>query len=106
MSPNLEGDRIDALPTDQTAPTHNEVKMVETLFKEKHSHVQKLLSGAKEFVVLFILFVLFCLPQVDSIIKKFISMAESPYILAVIKGVIFVVVYFVIKNLYLVRRRE
>lgn len=106
MSPNLGngGDNIDSLPTDQHVPSHGEVKMVETLFKEHHSTIQKMLTGAKEFVFLFILFVIFCLPQLDNIIHKFVSITESPYILAVIKGVLFVIIYFLIKNLYLARK--
>lgn len=107
MSPDLSGgggDRIDSLPTDQNAPSHDEVKIVDTLFKEKHSTVHKMLTGAKEFVFLFILFVVFSLPQVNIILQKFVPMTESPYILAAIKGVVFVIVYFLIKNLYLVRK--
>jgi hypothetical protein len=100
------GDSIDTLPTDQTVPSHNEIQMVENLFKQKQSTVQKLLSGAKEFVLLLLLFIVFSLPQLDSILRKIISMAESPYMLIAIKGVLFVVVYFLIKNLYLVRKKN
>ena len=109
MSPTAQpepsaGDNIDTLPTDQSVPSHSEIQMVETYFKKKLTTVQKILSGAKEFVFLLILFIVFSLPQVDSILRKIISAAESPYILVAIKGVLFVVVYFIIKNLYLVRK--
>ena len=102
----LSGDSIRALPTDQTVPSHNEIQMVETLFKQKQGTVTKLLRGAKEFVLLLLLFVVFSLPQVDSILRKIITSTESPYILIGIKGILFVVVYFLIKNLYLVRKKN
>ena len=103
---NSVGDNIDSLPTDQTVPSHNEIQMVETIFKKKLTTMQKILSGVKEFVLLLVLFIVFSLPQLDSILRKLISMTESPYILILIKGILFVIVYFLIKNLYLARKRK
>jgi hypothetical protein len=99
------GDSIGNLPTDQTVPSHNEIQMVETLFKQKHTTVQKLLSGAKEFVLLLILFIIFSIPQLDSLLGKVISIGESPYTAIAVKGILFVITYFIIKNLYLVRKK-
>ena len=99
------GDDINALPTDQTVPSHNEINIVETLFKKKHSTIQKILSGAKETVLLLLLFIVFSLPQIDGLIQKMISAAESPYLLVGIKAVLFAATYFIIKNLYLVRKK-
>lgn len=107
MSPTMggaTGDSLDALPTDQSPPSHDEVKMVETLFKQKHSTMQKIMRGAKEFVFMFLLFVVVSLPQVSGLIRKFITVAESPYILILIQGVLFTIVYFLVKNMYLVRK--
>jgi hypothetical protein len=98
------GDNIANLPTDGTIPSHNEIQMVETLFKQKHGTIQKLFAGTKEFVLLLILFVVFSVPQIDALFRKFVTSAESPYILAGIKGVVFTVAYFLIKNMYLVRK--
>ena len=99
------GDNIAGLPTDGTIPSHNEIQMVETLFKQKHGTIQKLFVGTKEFILLLLLFVVFSVPQVDGLFRKFITSAESPYILAGIKGVVFTVSYFLIKNMYLVRKQ-
>jgi len=102
---NSSGDNIGALPTDETVPSHNEIQMVETLFKQKHTTMQKLLSGTKEFVLLLILFIVFSVPQLDGLLSKIVSFGESPYMLIAIKGVLFVITYFIIKNLYLVRKK-
>ena len=103
MTENL-GDNINNLPTDSTIPSQNEIHMVETLFKQKHGTIQKLLSGTKEFVFLFLLFLVFSIPQLDQLLQKFISISDSPYILIGIKGIIFTITYFLIKNMYLVRK--
>ena len=98
-------DHIDGLPTDETVPSHSEINIVETLFKKKLTTVQKLLSGAKETVLLGILFVIFSIPPIDALLRRFITAAESPYILIAIKAVLFVAVYFIIKNVYLARKK-
>lgn len=110
MSENLGdrnfGDNIANLPTDASIPSHNEIQMVETLFKQQHGTIQKLFAGTKEFILLLLLFVAFSLPQVDSLFRKFVTSAESPYILAGVKGVVFTIAYFLIKNMYLVRPQK
>lgn len=105
MPPQMSsGDAIESLPTDQTVPSHNEIQMVETLFKQKHTTVQKLLSGAKESVILLILYVIFALPFVDNMIGKFVDTTQTPYLLIGVKAVLFVIAYFLITNMYLVRK--
>lgn len=100
-------DSIDALPTDQNNPTHAEIQIIDQLFKQKHSIVQKILSGTKDVLVIGFVFLLFSLPQFDEFLKKLIPTTEnSPYILVAIKAVLFAFVYFLVKNLYLVRKRN
>jgi len=100
-------DNIDALPTDQNNPTHAEIQIVDQLFKQTHGTVQKLLGGTKDVLIIGFLYVIFSLPQFDDLVKKFISVTEkSPYILLAVKGVLFAFVYFLVKNMYLVRKRN
>jgi hypothetical protein len=100
-------DNIDALPTDQNNPSHTEIQIVDTLFKQKHNTVQKLLSGTKDVLVVGFIFLLFSLPQFDELLKKLIPATEkSPYILVGVKAVLFAFAYFLVKNLYLVRKRN
>jgi hypothetical protein len=100
-------DSIDALPTDQNNPSHAEIQIVDTLFKQKHNTVQKLLSGTKDVLIIGFIFLLFSLPQFDDLLKKLIPATEkSLYILVGVKAVLFAFVYFLVKNLYLVRKRN
>jgi len=107
MSSSVESDNIDTLPTDQNMPSHNEIQIVERLFKQKHTTVQKILGGTKDVLVVGVLFVLFSLPQFDELVKRFFpSVEKSQYIFIFVKAVLFAVVYFVVKNLYLVRKQN
>ena len=101
----IMGDIIEELPSDQSVPSHNEIRLVDQLFKKKKGFVDKLLSQTKDILIVGCLFVLFSMPFVDGLITKFITIAgTSPYILIGIKALMFVVVYFLIKNLYLARK--
>lgn len=102
---NIPGDVIDNLPTDQTVPSHNEIQILDTLFRQKQGTVNHILSQSKDILIVGLLFVIFSLPQIDSIIIKFVPSAEqSPYIAVMIKCLMFMFVYFVLKNWYLVRK--
>jgi len=100
----IKGDIIQNLPIDQTIPSTNEIKIVDTLFKEKKKFIDKFLSNTKDLLILCILFILFSLTQIDTVLQKFIPITRtSQYILVVIKSLMFVSVYFLINNLYLAR---
>lgn len=99
-------DAIIQLPTDQNPPSHNEVQIVDTLFQEKQTAVEKFLTGSKDVLLIGIIFLIFSMPQVDDMIKKFIPIsATSLYILLLIKTLMFMLIYFVLKNMYLVRKK-
>jgi hypothetical protein len=106
LSPELFGDSIETLPSDQNPPTHNEIKMVETLFKENKSTIDIILADAKNIIFMGLLFIILSTPQVDDLIKKFVVAAESPYILILIKAILFMFIYFIINNLYLARKNN
>lgn len=100
-------DSIDALPTDQNNPTHSEIQIVDQLFKQSHGTVQKILRGTKDVLVVALIFLLFSLPQFDELLKKFVPSAEkSLYILIGVKAILFAFVYFIVKNVYLVRKQN
>ena len=100
----MQSDNIDSLPTDKNKPSEGEIQLVNTLFKEQ-STVQKILEGTKDILIIGLLFVGFSLPQMDDVVKKIIpSTQSSPYILLLTKAIIFMLVFFIVKNLYLVRK--
>jgi len=98
------GDIIEDLPLERDPPNHEEMQLIETFFKEKKSTMNKLLDGTKDSLLLFVFYILFSLPFLDETIKKFFPSTQSFYMLIMIKGFIFVLAYFTIKNLYLVRK--
>jgi hypothetical protein len=97
-------DSIDNLPYDQTPLSENEMRIANTLFKEEQNTMDKLLLGSKDVILVAVILILFSLPQVDEIIVKFIPpVSKSPYIKVAVKTVIFSLLYFSMKNVYLVR---
>lgn len=100
------GDSIASLPTDSTPPNPSEVQVLDTLFKRDKSTVQKFLDGTKDIILAGLLFALFSIPQVNSLIYKlFPSSTKSEYILLFIRVCIFMLLFFVLKNFYLVRNK-
>lgn len=99
------GDSIYTLRTDQSEPTPAEAQIVETLFKHQHTTIQKLLMGTQDVMIVGLLFILFSFPQLDEfIIKLFPTGSKSQYILLGIKTICFMGSYFLLKNMYLVRK--
>jgi hypothetical protein len=99
------GDYIDQLPSDASVPSHNEIIIVDKFFQQKKSIFDKIFLQTKDIIIIGCLFILFSLPFVDNLIKKFIKITEtSPYILIGIKALLFVIIYFFIKNIYLARK--
>lgn len=99
------GDIISNLPTDKTPPTHGEIQLVDTLFRQKQNTIQHIFSGTKDVLIVGLLYVILSLPQLDPLIHKFIPVSStSPYMLLLIKTLIFMITFFVLKNVYLVRK--
>lgn len=100
------GDVIEQLPADMSVPSHNEIRIVDQLFQQKKGIFDRILGQTKDIVILGGLFIVFSLPFIDNLIKKFVTAAgTSPYILIGIKALLFVFSYFIIKNLYLARKK-
>lgn len=106
QQPVAVGDVIEQLPADMSVPSHNEIRIVDQLFQQKKGIFDRILGQTKDIVVLGVLFIVLSLPFVDNLIRKFVTAAgTSPYILIGIKALLFVFTYFIIKNLYLARKK-
>lgn len=100
------GDILDQLPSDQSVPSHNEIRILDALFKQKKSTFDNILKHMKNILILGLLFIIFSLPPVDEIIIKIIKVAgTSPYILIGVKALLFMLAYFFIENFYLARNK-
>jgi len=93
-------DFLAQLPTDSNPVTYNEQKILENIFRENPSVLK---YDMKEYILAGSLFAVFSLPQTDSLIKNFIKAANNIYILIAIKSVAFVVLYFFLKNINLIK---
>lgn len=103
--PSTGGDMIAQLPSDQTVPSHNEIRIVETLFKDKKTMFDMILQNTKNILVLGVLFIIFSSPPVENLIKKLVTITnKSEYILIGVKALLFMLSYFIVKNIYLVRK--
>lgn len=101
----IYGDIIERLPVDMSVPSHNEILITDQLFQKKKGIFDKILQNTKNIIILGGLFIILSLPFVDNFITKFITITgKSPYILVGVKALLFMFLYFIIKNLYLVRK--
>jgi hypothetical protein len=105
MNGEIVGDVISNLPVDKSIPSHNEIKLVDTLFKKQKSILDKLLYNLKDILIVGILFVFFSLPHVDTVIKKILPVTDkSTYILIGIKALVLMLLFFIIQNFDLSRK--
>lgn len=94
------GDAIDNLPVDESQPSHDEIRMVNELFKKERSTLTKLLDEVKSVILVAVLFVIFSLPIVDTTLHKFVPITQNSWIiLTVIKAIAVMVIFYFISNI-------
>ena len=100
------GDPVKGLPIDQNHPTTNELHLVNSLFTDTNrGTIDIILNEVKDAALIGILFIIISLPQIDEIIKKIIPItANSMYILLIIKALILISIWWLIKYFYLSRK--
>ena len=104
MSPEV-GDPIAQLPVDQNPLNPNEIQIIDTLFKKHRSSMDVIFEESKDALFVAVLVILFCLPQVTTLIQRFIPLADkSPYILFLIKGLAAAALFWLVKHFYLSRK--
>ena len=97
-------DNLSSLPTDKNNPSEVDKNMTDTIFGANLSMSQKLVKEGKDMMIIGLLFIALSLPQVDELIKKFIPAAQnSDYILILIKAIMVMVLFWLIKHFYLSR---
>jgi hypothetical protein len=98
------GDYIKNLPTDTTVATINEMNIVNTLFQENKKSIKTLCTGTKDIIIAGILFFVFTLPFINSILGYCLNFVNnSSLLMNVTKTVIFMVVLFFSQNFFLSR---
>jgi uncharacterized integral membrane protein len=100
-----DGDLITQLPIDQQQPTPHEVQIIDTLFKKHKGTMDVMFEEAKDSIIVALVIILFCLPQVDATIQKLLPIThKSPYILMLIKALAAGVLFWLLKHFYLSRK--
>ena len=98
-------DLISELPVDKNEPTKNEIQIIDTIYKKHKKTVNSVFIEAKESIIVGILFVIFSIPTIDSFIKRIIPAANtSSYILLLIKILLVMILFWIIKHFYLSRK--
>lgn len=101
----MNADPIEQLPLDKSNPSHNEIQLLDMVFKQEQSTISKVASEMKIYIVLVVLYVLLALPQFDEYLSKLLpSISESFYMITVIKGFLLMITFYFISNLYTVRK--
>ena len=98
-------DLVDSLPVDRTPLRGDEVQVVNMLFNKNKKETGKIVGEMKEALFGGVLFAILSLPQIDSLIKSLVTVANtSPIFLLGIKALLFAAVFYFVKNLYLVKK--
>lgn len=99
-------DLIKDLPTDKVQPSTDELQMMDILFKNTNSPgMNNLFKEIKDSLIIGILFILFSIPQIDTLFNKFIPITQtSSYILIFIKAIFIMALYWLIRHFYLAKK--
>lgn len=94
------GDALNQLPVDDTHPSHDEIMMVNELFKKEKNTITKILDEVKSVILVAVLFIVFSLPVIDTTLHRFIPMTQNSWIiLTLIKAVAFMIIFYLISNI-------
>lgn len=103
--PIQNGDIISDLPADETQPSHNEIRIVNALFKEHNNTLTAILKEGQDAILVALLFIILSFPQIDDMIKRFLPVTEkSEYFLIGFKALIIMILFWIVKHYYLARK--
>ena len=102
-----DGDLIETLPVDKDfLHSDRQIQIANTLFRENEKMVNVLAKELKESLIICLLFILFCLPQVDTFIRKIVPKANDSYVILMgIKCIGVILAFYIIKNFNLTKKQ-
>jgi hypothetical protein len=100
MSYEEYGDLVEYLPTDKTQLSHEELKIVNNLFKQENKNMLNIISyELRESIIGAIIFFCISLPFLDNYIKKYVPITNtSIYYLLIAKMILFVIIFWITMN--------
>lgn len=98
-------DSIAQLPVDDLPLSTNEVEIMDTLFKQDKKKYGKVAYELKDALVVAVLVFLFCLVNLTPFISKISPyIAESQYLVAVVKGLLAGFIFYILQNMEQLRK--
>ena len=99
------GDNIQKLPIDKNQKEDNESlqNLKRLLGPEKVENINLICNKNMDIIIAGAIFFGVNLPIVEGFIKKFYCNAENPYIMTIVKTIIFIILFFMVNNFYLAK---
>ena len=105
VTKNALADNLQYLPTNKLSPSPTDLHLTDQIFGPETTLTTKFISEGKESIIIGLLFIIFSLPQIDELIKKILPIARnSVYFLILIKSLLFIIIFWLIKNFYLSKK--
>jgi len=99
------GDAIDQLPVDESVPSHDEINMLNTLFKKEKGVIAKIFDEIKGVIIVAALFIIFSLPIIDTTLHNIIPITQNSWIILIlIKATAVMIIFYFLSNLNVMRK--
>ena len=98
-------DSIKSLPTNTDIINDLDLQIVNNLFGTSNKSIKEnVLHEAKDLIIISILFIILSLPQTDKILQKYLPITNNYIYNILLKTILFVLFYWLIKNFYFLRK--
>ena len=97
-------DSIKSLPTNTDIINDLDLQIVNNIFGNNKNIKENVLNEAKDLIIISILFIILSLPQTDKILQKYLPITNNYIYNILLKTILFVLFYWLIKNFYFLRK--
>jgi hypothetical protein len=106
LSFDPNADFLNNLPTNQTIPSQQELNVVNKLFSIHSENTKNIFLEFKNDLFIGLLFFILSLPTIDNLLTKYFTVTQKypPYVLILVKSLIFVLLSWLSKNLWLAKK--
>ena len=100
-------DLLSSLPMDETPLNHDEINILQTLFKDENAHdLSNIFIELKDAVIAGILFAILSSTKVNTLVHKFIPSSKNSHIILICtKTLVFIALFWIIINFALAQRK-
>ena len=100
----LNGDYIENLPKDtKNADYEKQKPVIDTVFGENETLFKKAMKELSNSILIAVLFILFTLPQIDTLILKNIPNSNNSIVMYAVKCFFIIVLYYLCRNVQFVK---